>query len=69
MDMNGETSMKVYDDDGTGMNAYELPARSLCVTCRHHNDPKQEPLCLLTRLDQKDDAEFRCDAYEAMAPD
>jgi len=73
-DMNGMkisegSSMKVYDDDGTEMNAYELPARPLCTTCRHNNDPKQEPMCLLTRLDQKGDVEFRCDAYEAMLPD
>ncbi len=59
--------MKVYDDDGTEMSAYELPARSLCVTCRHNDDPKQEPMCLLNRLDQRDEVEFRCGAYEAIA--
>ena len=56
--------MKIYDDDGTEVNEQLLPKPSLCVTCKKDDNTKEEPICLLNRLDQKDEDDFKCGAYE-----
>lgn len=53
-----------FYDDGTPMKSDIMPKPSLCVSCRHDDDPKQEKLCTLNRMDQQDEADFRCSAYE-----
>ena len=53
-----------YDDDGNKLNPELVPKPSLCISCKHDNEPSQETLCTLTRLDQKDDEDFFCSAYE-----
>ena len=58
--------MGYYNDDGTEINPNLLPIPSLCVSCKKRNDPHEEILCNLTRLDQKDDAEFICYGCESI---
>jgi len=53
-----------FNDDGTLINPNILPKPSLCVSCRHDDDPEQEKLCVLNRIDQAGKESFRCDAYE-----
>ena len=53
-----------FNDDGTPMNPNIVPKPSLCVSCRHDDDPKQENLCALNRIDQQGEEDFKCDAYE-----
>ena len=53
-----------FNDDGTPINPHIVPKPSLCVSCRHDDDPNKEQLCALNRLDQQLEATFRCDAYE-----
>jgi len=53
-----------FHDDGTPMNPDIVPKPSLCVSCRHDDDPKQEIPCTLNRMGQQSETEFRCDAYE-----
>lgn len=36
-----------FNDDGTPVNPDLMPKPSLCATCKHDNDPKQETLCAL----------------------
>lgn len=55
--------MPFYNDDGTEINPDLVPKPSLCVSCKHDDDPKEEVLCILTRADQQDEAEFQCFAY------
>ena len=55
-----------FDDNGEQVNPDLMPKPSLCVTCKHDGDSKQEAVCALTRMDQKEE-EFRCDAYEGMS--
>lgn len=60
-----ENGPKFYDDDGTEINPDLIPKPDLCITCKRDGEPgKEEILCTLTRSDQQDEPEFRCDAYE-----
>jgi len=57
----------IYNDDGTEINPDLVPKPGLCVICKKQDDPHEEMLCTLNRLDQKDSAEFRCFAFEKIA--
>lgn len=41
-----------------------MPKPGLCITCKKDNDPKEEILCTLTRMDQRGEKKFKCFAYE-----
>lgn len=56
--------MGYYDDDGNELNPDLIPKPGLCIICRKNDDPDEELLCNLTRLDQRDEQEFKCFAYE-----
>ena len=58
-----ESGMKFYDDDGTEINPNLIPKRPLCLTCAKVDDPSEEVLCTLTRMDQQGEAEFICHAF------
>jgi hypothetical protein len=58
--------MPYYDDDGNELNPNLIRKPQLCSSCRKNDDPGEEILCNLTRLDQQGDGEFRCFAYENM---
>lgn len=53
-----------FNDDGTPVNPDLMPKPSLCATCKHDNDPNQETLCALNRMDQRGTDDFKCEAYE-----
>lgn len=55
---------KYFDDDGAEFDPDLFPLSGLCLVCKKNDDPKEEILCNLTRLDQRGEPEFRCDAYE-----
>jgi hypothetical protein len=55
-----------FDDDGTEINPDLIPKPDLCLICKKQNDPEEEVLCTLNRLDQSDDEEFICYAFEEM---
>ena len=57
---------RFYRDDGTEINPELVTKPSLCVTCRKDSNPDEEILCVLTRADQEDEAEFRCFSYEVI---
>jgi len=54
----------LFNDDGTPINPNLVTKPSLCVSCRNDDDPQQEKLCMLNRIDQQGEEEFRCAAYE-----
>lgn len=56
--------MGYYDDDGNELNPDLIPKPGLCIICRKNDDPDEELICNLTRLDQRDEQEFKCFAYE-----
>ena len=46
----------------------ELVAKpALCFTCRKDNDPQEEEMCMLTRMDSVEGEEFVCGAYEKIS--
>jgi hypothetical protein len=46
----------------------ELVAKpSLCLSCKKDNDPNEEEMCMLTRMDCDEGDEFLCGAYEKIA--
>ncbi len=55
---------KYFDDDGTEVNPNFYPKPQLCLSCKKNDDPNEGILCNLNRLDQKDEQEFKCFAYE-----
>jgi hypothetical protein len=58
---------RYFDDDGNEMNPDLIPKPALCVSCVKDEDPSEEMLCSLNRLDQQGDADFRCEAYQPKA--
>ena len=69
--------MPFYDANETEINEFEIekplagmpqfhavPARKASGSCKKDDDPSQEIPCQLTRMDQRDEAEFKCYAYE-----
>jgi hypothetical protein len=58
--------MAIFDDDGNQFNPNLHPLPSLCQSCKKKDDPNEELLCNLTRMDQLDEKEFKCFAYEKL---
>ena len=54
----------LFDDDGYEINSNLIEKPSLCLTCIHNDDPNEELLCTMTRFDQMDEEEFKCNAYK-----
>ena len=63
MDTPGDT-LKYFDDEGNEMNPNLVSKPALCISCVKNEDPNQEMLCNLNRLDQQGEADFKCGAYE-----
>jgi hypothetical protein len=53
-----------FDDDGNRLNPDLVPKPGLCLLCKHENEPSEEVLCTLNRLDQAGAQEFECGAFE-----
>ncbi len=53
-----------FNDDGTPYNPDLHPIPNLCLTCKKKDDPNEEMICNLTRMDQQGEKEFKCFAYE-----
>lgn len=61
--MDGEIN-GYYDDDGNKINPDLIPKPGLCLICKLDDDPNEEILCNLNRLDQMDECKFKCGAYQ-----
>jgi hypothetical protein len=55
--------IRFCDDDGAEINPDIIAKPSLCASCAKDDDPSEEPLCVLIRLDQRDEEESECGAY------
>jgi hypothetical protein len=53
-----------YNDDGTEVNPDLIPKPDICLICKKNDDSSEEILCTLNRMDQSDDIEFKCFAFE-----
>jgi hypothetical protein len=64
MESDYELPMMYFDDDGTPVNPDLFPKPSLCLTCKLDDQPSEQLLCNLTRLDQRQEEVFRCFGYK-----
>lgn len=55
-----------YDDNGNKIDPETLPVSGLCVICKKHqiDDWDENVLCTLNRLDQRNEDNFKCGAFE-----
>ena len=60
-----EDNISFFDDNGEKLDPNLIVKPSLCTTCRKDDNPDQEIFCNLNRLDQKDEKDFECYAYES----
>jgi hypothetical protein len=58
-----------FDDDGTEINPDLIPKPDLCLICKKQDDSKEEIFCSLNRIDQRNDNEFKCFAFENINED
>ncbi len=58
--------MPYYDDDGNELDPSSIPMPRMCLMCEKKDDPNEEILCNLTRLDQKDEPVFKCGAFVSL---
>jgi hypothetical protein len=56
-----------YLDDGTKVDPNLVDKPGLCISCSKNNDPSEEVLCTLTRIDQQGESEFICHAYSQIS--
>lgn len=63
MDEDFLSNGRYFDDDGTELNPDLIPKPNLCLMCKNNDDPSQEILCNLTRLDQRNEETFNCFAF------
>jgi hypothetical protein len=56
-----------FDDEGNPVNPDLMPKPGLCLLCRKNDidDPEENMLCTLNRLDQRHEDEFKCGVFEA----
>lgn len=59
--------MPYFNDDGTEINPDLFPKPPLCLSCDKNDDANEEILCNLNRLDQLEESEFKCFAYEEVS--
>jgi len=55
---------KYYFDDGTEYNPDLYSKPNLCLTYKKDDDPHEEILCNLNRMDQYGNSDFKCFSFE-----
>ncbi len=53
----------IFDDDGYEMKTELFEKPTLCLICVNNDNAKEEVLCNLTRFAQRNDKEFKCNAF------
>jgi len=55
--------MPYYDDDGNEIDPTGIQIPAMCLMCEKKDDPNEEILCNLNRLDQRYEPTFKCGAF------
>ena len=58
--------MPYYDDDGNELDPAAAPLPGVCLMCDKKDDPDEEILCNLNRLDQAGESNFKCEAFVSL---
>lgn len=53
-----------FNDDGTEIDPDLLSNPDLCLVCKKQDDQNEEIFCILNRIDQRNDDNFNCHAFE-----
>jgi len=56
--------MPYFDDNGKEYNPDIYLTPNLCILCKKRDDPKEQIVCNLTRMDQQGEKDFICYAYQ-----
>ncbi len=62
--MRDEPGPKFFLDDGSEVDPDLIAKPILCESCLKDDNPAEEILCTLTRIDQRGQKDFKCHAYE-----
>ena len=55
--------MPYFDDNGNELDPEVVPMPQMCTMCEKKDDPDEEILCNLNRLDQRGEPEFKCGVF------
>lgn len=58
--------MPYFDDDGNEMDPSSVQMPRMCIMCEKKDDPNEEILCNLNRLDQRGESTFKCGAFVSL---
>jgi hypothetical protein len=58
--------MPYYDDDGNEIDPTGIPIPRMCLMCEKKDEPTEEILCNLNRLDQAGETHFKCGAFVSL---
>jgi len=58
--------MPYFDDDGNELDPTGVPMPKMCMMCEKRDDPDEDILCNLNRLDQRNEQDFRCGAFVSL---
>ena len=58
--------MPYYDDDGNELDPTTVPLPRMCLMCEKKDDPNEEIVCNLIRLEQRNEKEFKCRAFVSL---
>ena len=58
--------MAYYDDDGNEVDPSTIAMPAMCLLCDKKDDPHEDILCNLNRLDQRDEPDFKCGAFVSL---
>ena len=62
-DMKNGPIRGIFTDEGYEIDTSQIKKPPLCFSCQLDDDSSEEILCLLTRASQRNDPEFKCEAY------
>ncbi|MCF8358647.1 MAG: hypothetical protein K9H26_07800 [Prolixibacteraceae bacterium] len=57
-----------FNDDGTPIDTNTVPTPNLCMLCKsfYTGDSEENILCILNRNDQRNEPDFKCEAFESI---
>lgn len=66
--INFEEMNGFFDDDGNKIGIHDIPVPDLCKECKYYqiNDWDENLLCLMNRSDQRNNANFKCGAFDKL---
>jgi hypothetical protein len=58
--------MPYYDEAGNELDPSKMPVPKMCQLCEKKDDPEEDIICNLHRLEKRNDRQFSCSAYVSL---